>query len=126
MILKVNQTLINLANVTRATVKPDFVRFFFVVPDLEAVDFSGEQARAIHSYIEGHIYSEVSDVPFVDVMAHYRAAQRQAGDQAVSECVTCEGMIDPAEVAIRAHGGTERMCARCYARAEERQAEMEI
>jgi hypothetical protein len=40
------------------------------------------------------------------------------------KCRGCYGEIDPAEVATRAHAGTERTCGRCYAKAEERQFEL--
>jgi hypothetical protein len=85
MILKVGNTLINLANMTTATVTHRRCRFSFVVlsdstPGYKTATqvFEGEEAAALNSYLNGYVYSSVIDNPFVDVMAHYKIAKQRA------------------------------------------------
>ncbi len=119
-ILKINDTLINLANVTTAIITERRARFTFTVngyswhneqlvgSEIATIDFHGAEAAAIHSYAQGFVYDAVFDNPFVDVMGHYHIALQRAAEKRPREaaafpflCAECKQPVEQAETETR-------------------------
>jgi hypothetical protein len=84
MIIKVNNQIVNLAQAISASIKPEKATFW--LRDDKELVFLHEEAAALHSYlILGKAFNSTlvqTDFPFVDILAHYRVAQKRDAEKA--------------------------------------------